>query len=149
MSDALLGLVNAIRNFDPEKKTSFKTYATFRINGAMLDGERNRDHMPRLERRRVKRRQIEAPPPPTSIDCEGFPESSCVDGESSEIFEGLSGSLGCRKALIFTWYYRDGITMREIANLLGTGPSRVSQLMKAGREQLRERGREAVCELIN
>jgi RNA polymerase sigma factor (sigma-70 family) len=149
LSDALLGLVNAIRKFDPEKNTSFKTYATVRINGAMLDGERNRDHLPRLERQRAKRGEIEPPPPPTSIDSEGVPESFCRDEDASEIFTGLSRCLGDRSALMFTWYYRDGITMKEIGKLLELSESRVSQLMASCRKRLKEFGRDTVCEMIN
>ena len=45
-----LGLLDAIRKFDPERDNKFKTYAEFRIRGAMLDGLRAIDQTPRTVR---------------------------------------------------------------------------------------------------
>lgn len=38
--DAALGLLNAIRNYDPQEGVKFETYATYKIRGAILDGVR-------------------------------------------------------------------------------------------------------------
>ncbi len=43
-SDAMLGLIQAARTFDPNRGVAFTTYATVRIRGAMLDGLRQREH---------------------------------------------------------------------------------------------------------
>jgi len=37
ISSGIIGLMDAIQKFDPSKNISFKTYAEFRIKGAMLD----------------------------------------------------------------------------------------------------------------
>lgn len=44
------GLYDALKNFDPSKKTKFETYAPLRIRGSMLDAIRKADWVPRLVR---------------------------------------------------------------------------------------------------
>jgi RNA polymerase sigma factor FliA len=53
----IVGLLEAIRNFDPSRGTQVKTYAELRIRGAILDSLREMDWSPRALRR--KSRQLE------------------------------------------------------------------------------------------
>jgi RNA polymerase sigma factor for flagellar operon FliA len=46
-SAGLVGLLQALRNFDPAANTSFETYARVRVRGAMLDELRRMDWVPR------------------------------------------------------------------------------------------------------
>ena len=46
----VLGLIDAAQKFDPARDNKFKTYAEFRIRGAMLDELRARDWVPRSVR---------------------------------------------------------------------------------------------------
>jgi len=46
----VIGLIDAINKFDPGKKVQFKTYAEFRIRGAMLDELRSQDCVSRITR---------------------------------------------------------------------------------------------------
>ena len=46
-SAGLVGLLQALRNFDPACNTSFETYARVRVRGAMLDELRRMDWVPR------------------------------------------------------------------------------------------------------
>jgi len=46
-SAGLVGLLQALRNFDPGCNTSFETYARVRVRGAMLDELRRMDWVPR------------------------------------------------------------------------------------------------------
>ena len=46
----VIGLIDAINKFDPGKKVQFKTYAEFRIRGAMLDELRSQDCLSRTTR---------------------------------------------------------------------------------------------------
>lgn len=46
-SAGLVGLLNAIRNFDPKSGASFETYARFRIRGSVFDELRRMDWVPR------------------------------------------------------------------------------------------------------
>jgi RNA polymerase sigma factor for flagellar operon FliA len=52
-----MGLLDAIEKFDTEKGVEFKSYAEFRIRGAMLDELRSMDWVPRSVRRNAKRLQ--------------------------------------------------------------------------------------------
>jgi RNA polymerase sigma factor for flagellar operon FliA len=50
----LLGLMQAIDKYEPERNTKFETYAIPRIRGAMLDELRSQDWFPRSIRRKAK-----------------------------------------------------------------------------------------------
>lgn len=51
------GLVQAIHQYDDSKGASFETYASIRIRGAILDGLRRMDTMPRQSRRQFRQLQ--------------------------------------------------------------------------------------------
>ena len=50
----VLGLMDAIEKFEPERNVKFKTYAEVRIRGAILDSLRNLDWAPRSLRKKSK-----------------------------------------------------------------------------------------------
>jgi RNA polymerase sigma factor for flagellar operon FliA len=54
ISAGLLGLLQAVDNFDPERGIKFETYAIPRIRGAILDELRSQDWFPRSLRRKAK-----------------------------------------------------------------------------------------------
>jgi RNA polymerase sigma factor FliA len=54
LSAGVIGLINAIDNFDPRQNVKLKTYAEFRIRGAILDSLRQTDWAPRLKRRQAR-----------------------------------------------------------------------------------------------
>ena len=58
VSTGTLGLIAAIDRFDPRHNVKLKTYAEYKIRGAILDSLRGLDWAPRQQRRRSK--QIEA-----------------------------------------------------------------------------------------
>ena len=64
VSDGVLGLMDAIERFEPARGLSFQTFAVPRIRGAIIDGMRSMDFVPRSVRR---------PMPGTSCRC-----PSCV-----------------------------------------------------------------------
>ena len=53
----VIGLLNAMERFDPNRGTLLKTYAEHRIRGAILDGLRTMDWLPRSARQRERQRQ--------------------------------------------------------------------------------------------
>jgi RNA polymerase sigma factor for flagellar operon FliA len=55
ISAGALGLLQAMRDFDPSRKNRFQTYASIRIRGAMLDAIREQDWTPRSFRDRYKK----------------------------------------------------------------------------------------------
>jgi RNA polymerase sigma factor FliA len=58
VSIGIVGLINAIDNFDPKFNVKLKTYAEHKIRGAILDSIRGLDGVPAHKRKRVK--QIQA-----------------------------------------------------------------------------------------
>ena len=54
VSDGVLGLMDAIERFDPSRGLSFQTFAVPRIRGAIIDGLRAMDFVPRSVRDKVR-----------------------------------------------------------------------------------------------
>jgi RNA polymerase sigma factor for flagellar operon FliA len=55
ISLGMLGLYDALEKFDPSRDLKFDTYASFRIRGAIIDGLRKEDWLPRSSREKSKR----------------------------------------------------------------------------------------------
>ncbi|MBS4194008.1 FliA/WhiG family RNA polymerase sigma factor [Bacillus sp. FJAT-49870] len=51
----LLGLLDALNKYDISRDLKFDTYASFRIRGAIIDGLRKEDWLPRSTREKVKK----------------------------------------------------------------------------------------------
>src|SRR5207237_6382841 len=52
VSTGVVGLISAIDNFDPSHNVKLKTYAEYKIRGAILDSLRGLDWAPRQKRRK-------------------------------------------------------------------------------------------------
>jgi RNA polymerase sigma factor for flagellar operon FliA len=50
----VIGLIQAIERYDPERDNTFMTFAAFRIRGAVLSELRDRDYLSRSSRRKVR-----------------------------------------------------------------------------------------------
>jgi len=58
VSTGVVGLITAVDNFDPTQNVKLKTYAEYKIRGAILDSLRELDWAPRQKRKKAK--QIES-----------------------------------------------------------------------------------------
>jgi RNA polymerase sigma factor for flagellar operon FliA len=54
ISTGIVGLISAIDHFDPSHNVKLKTYAEYKIRGAILDSLRGLDWAPRQQRKRAK-----------------------------------------------------------------------------------------------
>ncbi len=54
VSDGVIGLMDAIDKFDPDRGLQFQTYAVSRIRGAIVDGLRAADWVPRSVREKIR-----------------------------------------------------------------------------------------------
>lgn len=54
ISAGVIGIMDAVDKYDPTRDNKFKTYAEFRIRGAMLDELRSQDWVPRSVREKAK-----------------------------------------------------------------------------------------------
>ena len=180
ISTGVLGLISAIDNFDPGHNVKLKTYAEYKIRGAILDSLRGLDWAPRQKRRRAK--QIEAAiteaeqrlhRAPTEeevaaelkvtvgeyhewlVEIRGLNVASleCATGEQGRdllhyipdkeellpstlleraelerlLAEGIDAIPEIERTVL-SLYYREELTLREIAQIVKLHESRISQL---------------------
>lgn len=184
VGQGVIGLFDALEKFQPDRGVKFETYALARIRGAMIDGLRANDWVPRSVRRRAReleqaiaelegklgrsatdREIIEAlgisareyfrllrevrAANVFSLDEVWNPDAAeenqlaflemISDGgpgpehrlEEEELRRSLSEAvdrLPERERLVIALYYYEGLTLKEIGQVLGVSESRVSQL---------------------
>jgi RNA polymerase sigma factor FliA len=193
VSAGVIGLIEASRSFDSSKEAQFKTFAKFRIRGAILDSLREIDWGSRLMRRRGReiaeattrleaklgrqpaeaeiaaemkvdvdylrkivaqldvlhitgQRVIASDSDSETIDViESAPDVDgpnpfdlCLTGEMRAHLAEAVGKLSEREQLILSLYYREELTMKEIAKVVGVALSRVSQIREAAVAKLRK-----------
>jgi RNA polymerase sigma factor FliA len=94
VSAGVVGLMDAFAKFDPQKKVQFRSYAQFRVRGAILDSLRTLDWSPR-DLRRKGRAAEEAVRVLTSRlgRSPGESEIAAEMGLSLEEYQGLLGDL--------------------------------------------------------
>lgn len=184
ISYGIFGLIDAVEKYDPERCIKFETYAIARIRGAIIDGLRSMDWVPRSVRSRA--RDIEhvlvsleselrrVPSDQEVADRLGVPveeyhdtlsrlsyttvvsfEELWVGGDKDEgrdvigsirdtsaddpvaIFENdeikqvlaeCIEKLPERDRTVIALYYYEGLTLKEIGQVLGVTESRVSQI---------------------
>lgn len=185
VSYGVFGLMDAIEKYNPDRGIKFETYAVARIKGAIIDGLRADDWVPRSIRQKAKQvekaygeLEEELSRVPTDSEVanhlgvshaeylklieslssvsivaldelwtgsdekpEGFllvdmvedhralePEKTVELEEMKEILTDAIGKLPERERLIVSLYYYEGLTMKEIGEVLGVSESRVCQI---------------------
>lgn len=185
VSYGVLGLMDAIEKFDPARGIKFETYAIARIRGAILDGLRSNDWVPRSVRQKAKDLEktcieLENRLGRSASDeeiCEAMQigrddfyqllsEVSCTtlisldelwvvnsneeesirildlvrnaDSEDplkhveiEEIHKTLAAAIDClpeRERIVIALYYYEGLTLKEIGEIMEISESRVSQI---------------------
>jgi RNA polymerase sigma factor FliA len=183
VSAGVIGLLEAVRSFDVAKNVQFRTYAKFRIRGAIFDSLRESDWGSRYMRRKAREieeatARLEArlgrhPSEPEiaqemKCDLDYFqklvaqisalqlgsqsaalshdrtesldviesapsvddpdPFELCLEGERMAHLAEAVSKLTEREQLILSLYYREEMTMKEIAKIVGLALSRVSQI---------------------
>ena len=91
ISTGVLGLISAIDNFNPVHNVKLKTYAEYKIRGAILDSLRGLDWAPRQKRRKSK--QIEAAIATAEQRLKGPPTEEDIAAELSITLEEYHGWL--------------------------------------------------------
>jgi RNA polymerase sigma factor for flagellar operon FliA len=154
LGDGHLGLLRAVEGFDPSKGLQFNTYASRVIFGAVIDGIRDMDWVPRLTRARQKRGELSAEPPEigslAAVVHEGdkaIPLSARLadldaadpheSAASSDGFLSLVARTGARERFALTLYFRDGLAMKAIGRAAGCSESRISQMISAAIGEIR------------
>jgi RNA polymerase sigma factor FliA len=101
----ILGLIDAVDKFDPQKNVQLKSYARFRIRGAILDSLRQMDWSPRTLRRQARRLEQASHELTGELGhSPSMPEIACKLGLPIEDFEHLLGELrGLRLGSLDIW----------------------------------------------
>jgi RNA polymerase sigma factor for flagellar operon FliA len=189
VSSGVFGLIDAIERFDPSQGVKFETFATPRIRGAIYDGLRQLDWVPRsirarsrdvqraisefevangrsptdpeladqlgLERSELDRwltsiaattvgpleRALDAGAEPRALSGEvpQVPSKVVEDKEVRELVRSEIGKLPDREKMVLSLYYDEGLTLAQIARVLGISESRVPQLHSKSVLHLRSR----------
>ncbi len=153
--DGVVGLLESARRFDPSRGVDFRTYAGHRIRGAIFDGLRARDPLPRSVRRALKVAGLVAGQeggairslPVThlvSLDEAGpLPEDG---GEPEEILLAKELRVAMRRAVaalprrdqeVLHLRFTRGWRLREVAAHYGISITRVAELQERAIRRLR------------
>lgn len=152
------GLLEAERRFDPARGVRFRTFAYYRVRGAMLDGVRKMAHLPRRahERHQVED-EAELTAAPMALDraftriSGSLTTGSVLQGELSQPSpeaallkqESIAGLLAALPALsprhraVVRGHYFEGRSLDDIARELGVSKSWASRLHTQALRQLR------------
>ena len=192
VSAGVVGLLEAARSFDSSKNVQFRTFAKFRIRGAIFDSLRESDWGSRYMRKKGReiadataRLEARFGRHPSELEVaqemhlapEYFrklvaqidslqlggqsvafsqdrsesldvvesapnlddpdPFDLCLTGERKAHLANAISQLTEREQLILSLYYREELTMKEIAKVVGVALSRVSQIRQAAIVKLR------------
>jgi RNA polymerase sigma factor for flagellar operon FliA len=146
VSAGVLGLIDAANKFDATKKTQFRTYAQFRIKGAILDSLRDVDWGPRELRR--KGRAVEETIRALTAKVGRAPsEQEIADelGQPLAEYQGLLGELNGLEMGSLHVQRNDSSGTEEVAYV--AGPPEEDPLFICMREEMRDRLQAAIEEL--
>jgi RNA polymerase sigma factor for flagellar operon FliA len=144
-SAALIGLIDAVDRYDPERGIPFEGYAGLRIRGAVLDELRSLDDHTRSERQRARTTVADTDPEigaygaTLSLDMllETGDRDWAAEDDTTERYEDqdmrtrVESALEClppRQREVLARYYGDSLTLRESALRMGISEARACQL---------------------
>lgn len=144
-SAAIIGLIDAVDRYDPERGVPFEGYAGLRIRGAILDELRRLDDRSRGERQRARTVAADTEPEigaygaTLSLDMllETGDRDWAADDDTTDRYEHqdlrmrVESALRClppRQREVLARYYGDSLTLRESAAKMGISEARACQL---------------------
>ncbi|MCL6552734.1 MAG: sigma-70 family RNA polymerase sigma factor [Firmicutes bacterium] len=144
IGDGMVGLVEAAHRYDPARGVGFSAYAGYRIRGAIYDGLRARDFLPRAVRRAL--RTAGGPPPVQIVELEQAatlpdeadgPEALALEADlRTQVRRGLL-ALPPRDREILTLRFVRGLSVRSAAAALGLSVTRVVEIQRRAEQRLR------------
>ncbi len=158
ISCGVLGLAEAFDRYDPERGVAFEAYAIPRVKGAIIDGIRAADWVPRKARQRARMTgepvvmlvSIDADRPfgngddgdhssaDRLADERGIePGAGLFAAEDRRELMGALNRLPERERMIVSLHYFERVQLQVIAKSLGVTESRVSQLHTRALRMLR------------
>lgn len=127
--EGMIGLLKAIRTYDPEKNDRFEAYATLCIRRQLYDAVRRSARLSHREEEALQRLGFLGA---QALD----PETQCLANETEkEIKTALQGLLSAFEASVLSPYL-EGCTVREIAAGLGRTEKSVDNAIQRIRKKL-------------
>jgi RNA polymerase sigma factor for flagellar operon FliA len=151
-SAALIGLIDAVDRFQPERGVPFEGYASLRIRGAVLDEVRRVDELGRADRRRQREAAAQGEEGSylgtVSLDelIEQGYHGGAEQDELAERYEAedlrmrVRSAMAClppRQREVLQRYYGDALTLREAGLRMGISEARACQLHGRAIQNLR------------
>jgi RNA polymerase sigma factor for flagellar operon FliA len=150
LHDGVIGLVAALRRYDPTRRVGFSTYAGHRIRGAMLDGLRVRDALPRAVRRAQRAAPDGAARAPAGITLlalehaldvpdveDAGPEAVAVETDLRRRAWAALAALPPRDRQVLELRLVEGQPLRAAAARLGLSITRTAEIQARGIARLR------------
>ncbi len=136
VSYGIFGLIDAIEKFDVERGFKFETYAITRVKGAILDGLRSVDWVPRSVRAKARRieqayAKLEASLHRTPSDAE-LAEELGVDDEQLQAMLGQISFVGivALDEMLSVGERSDSSSLGDMVADVGPGPAAVYELQE-------------------
>lgn len=139
VSSGMLGLVASALRFNPAHHASLKTFAAYRVRGAMLDYLREASPLS-IDHYKDAKAGIASMPFQHSLDEVPEPAERSVDLDARILGSRLTAvimALSTRERYIIAAYFFKDLTHKEIAVHLNVNPSRVSQLLTRAIQRIR------------
>jgi RNA polymerase sigma factor FliA len=151
-SAALIGLIDAVDRFQPERGVPFEGYASLRIRGAVLDEVRRVDELGRADRRRQRAAAAQGEEGSylgtVSLDelIENGFHGGAEQDELAERYEAedlrmrVRSAMAClppRQREVLERYYGQSLTLRETGARMGISEARACQLHGRAIQNLR------------
>lgn len=143
ISSGVIGLMDAIEKYDPMRDNKFKTYAEFRIRGAILDELRAQDWVPRSVRDDVDNESAifelvyydtwEDFPLAAMDDPERAYNEACI----KTLLQLEISRLSKIPRNVILGYYYQGFNLKDMAKTLRVSEVRTSQIRLSGIKALR------------
>jgi len=125
-SAGMLGLLQALRSFDPDRGASFLTFARLRIRGAVYDELRRAHPMGRAALRRGI--AVESRPDALDVVDETPPDAGLLRREQSAHLHEAVDALPPRLRFVVNGYYFEHRQAKDLAVDLGVSAPRVSKM---------------------
>ncbi len=143
----IVGLIDAMHKFNPDKKVRFASYAKFRIRGAILDSLRDMDWSPRDLRRKARRLEATMQKLQTELGHSATePELALAMGMTLEEFQHLLDEIrGLEVGSLQIESLEDG-RETDLGETL-PGPANLDPLFVCMQGERRQRLADAIAEL--
>jgi RNA polymerase sigma factor for flagellar operon FliA len=135
ISAGIVGLIDAFSKFDHTKQLPFKSYAEFRIRGAILASIRTIDRNPRELRR--KGWAVEGAIRSVTHKLGSVPTEPEILSVMKEQLREVLEELPEKERIVLMLYYYVEMTMKEIGLKLGVDESRASEICSSAVVRLR------------